>query len=408
MVGEAMNKRMARWLAWFGVGAYVVLSAIGLVLQLRSPYSFGNMGIPVPVLIIFYAFLGVWPVIGALILTRRPQHPVGWVLGIGIPVVAMDSFAFGYAAYELTSHLESLPGMTAILLWLNWSGMPLGIAIFTLLLLLSPDGKFYSRPWRIVAGVAAGALFVYLAIKALEPGPLVLFPALNNPIAVAEAVWVVLAPLQWAAITILSLCFAGAIVSLIIRLRNSRGDVRQQIKWLIFPATLFWIGIPFNVLGEYESSGTVFGLGGVTHMVAATGMIIATAIGIFRYRLYDIDPIINRTLVYGALTGTLALVYFVSVVLLQQVFPAESQISIVISTLAIAGLFTPLRRGIQNAIDKRFYRRKYDAQQTLAAFSARLRDEVELKQLSETLLAVVHETMHPTHASLWFRPPGRL
>jgi hypothetical protein len=141
-------------------------------------------------------------------------------------------------------------------------------------------------------------------------------------------------------------------------------------------------------------------------LFSVAGMAIATVIAMFKYRLYDIDIIINKTLVYGTLTGTLALVYFASVVLLQQLLPAESPIAIVISTLVAAALFSPLRRRIQNAIDRRFYRRKYDAQQTLAAFSVSMRDEVELDQISESLLAVVDETMQPAHATLWFRKSG--
>jgi hypothetical protein len=161
--------------------------------------------------------------------------------------------------------------------------------------------------------------------------------------------------------------------------------------------------LPLLFIGTVEGDEVILRIGLALGQLAAAGIIIAIAFAIFKYRLYDIDIIINKTLVYGALTATLALVYFMSVVLLQQIFPAESPISIVLSTLAIAALFSPLRRRIQNAIDKRFYRRKYDAQQTLTAFGVKMRDEVELDRISETLLAVVDETMQPAHASLWFR-----
>lgn len=220
---------------------------------------------------------------------------------MGIPAAATDQFSTGYAS--LAAHVSpgSPPGLDLALVWLNWSGMPFGIAVFTFVLLLFPNGRFSSSRWRTLAWITVAALSLYLPIKALEPGPLVIYRSLNNPIAVSEAVWRVLVPLQWAAITILSLCFAGATALMISRLRQAHGDERQQIKWLIFPAMLFCLGIPFNVLGEYEPGGTLFKLGGVMQMVAVTGMVTATGIGIFKYHLYDIDLIINKTLVYGAL-----------------------------------------------------------------------------------------------------------
>lgn len=156
-------------------------------------------------------------------------------------------------------------------------------------------------------------------------------------------------------------------------------------------------------MGLFEPNEVATGIGLVLGQPVIAGMVIAIAFAIFKYRLYDIDIIINKTLVYGALTGALALVYFSSVVLLQQIFSAESPITIVLSTLAIAALFSPLRRRIQTGIDKRFYRREYDARQTLAAFNALRRDEVELEQLSEALLTVVDETMQPAHVSLWLK-----
>jgi hypothetical protein len=173
-------------------------------------------------------------------------------------------------------------------------------------------------------------------------------------------------------------------------------------------AAFYPLYFPFILYLEISGStgGIALYLGVGILLFSVAGMAIATVIAMFKYRLYDVDIIINKTLVYGTLTGTLALVYFASVVLLQQLLPAESPIAIVISTLVAAALFSPLRRRIQNAIDRRFYRRKYDAQQTLAAFSVSMRDEVELDQISESLLAVVDETMQPAHATLWFRKSG--
>jgi hypothetical protein len=192
----------------------------------------------------------------------------------------------------------------------------------------------------------------------------------------------------------------GAVASVVVRFRRSRGAEREQMKWFVCAVAPMLV-IP---IGDY--------LPGIIGSVAFAGVLIAlpTAIGIavLKYRLYDIDVIINRTLVYGSLTATLVVVYFGGIVLLQRVFVVligeQSTLAVVASTLLIAALFTPLRRRIQAFIDRRFYRRKYDARKTLEAFSATLRDETDLDALSDDLVGVVRETMQPAHVSLWLRP----
>ncbi|MEJ2353006.1 MAG: hypothetical protein P8Y03_24730, partial [Anaerolineales bacterium] len=195
-----------------------------------------------------------------------------------------------------------------------------------------------------------------------------------------------------------------AIASLGLRYWRSRGHERQQLRWIVYVLSLWTAGLIMTAFGDLSDLSLLEVLGWIILITGILGFPIAIGFAILKYRLYDIDRLINRTLVYGAVTATLALIYFSSVVLLQQLFPAKSQISIVLSTLAIAGLFSPLRRRIQNFIDRRFYRQKYDAEKVLAAFSASLRDEVDLDQLTASILEVVDETMQPAHTSLWLKP----
>jgi hypothetical protein len=195
----------------------------------------------------------------------------------------------------------------------------------------------------------------------------------------------------------------GAVISLFVRYRRARGDERQQIKWFASAAalTLAWI-----IVAE-QQSGEIVALSG---LFVIASIPVATGIAILRYRLYDIDQIINRTLVYGVLTGILALIYFGGVATSEAIFRARTgqeqqpQIAVVVSTLVIAALFTPLRRRIQRFIDRRFYRRKYDARKTLETFSFKLRDETDLDSLNDELVGMVRETMQPAHVSLWMRP----
>jgi len=360
-------------------------------------------GLGFPALLIITLVAGLLYVLGAVIVWRHARNPIGW-LWCALPTVwAIDLFSFGYAYYGLIAHPGSLPGAGAMLIWQAWTGGSFVIILSMLLILYFPDGRLLSPRWGRVAWLAAGAISVYLPLDAMEPGPLEVFSFLDNPFGASQTTWTVLSPLRSIAIILEFMCILAAAFSLFLRLGRARGDERQQIKWIVYAAAYFALTLALIFYGEIRSAETVLRVGTVLHIVSLVGLLAAMAIAIFKYRLYDIDLIINKTLVYGALTGTLALVYFMSVVLLQQVFPVDSQIAIVLSTLAIAGLFAPLRRRIQNGIDRRFYRRKYDARQTLATFSVKMRDEVELERLSETLLAVVKATMQPAHVSLWLK-----
>jgi hypothetical protein len=276
--------------------------------------------------------------------------------------------------------------------------------------LLFPDGHPPSRRWRGVAwlgGLSIGLICVLTSIVLWpERGPTLL--QLGGYAGDVEA-WRS-AVLDWVLRLggpMLLLAGLGAVISLVVRFRRARGDVRQQIKWFASAAalTVVWLFV-----FQQSTRGLPEAIVALSGLLVIASIPVATGIAILRYRLYDIDLIINRTLVYGSLTLMLALIYFGGVATTQAIFGAltgqegQSQLAVVVSTLVIAALFMPLRRRIQSFIDRRFYRRKYDARKTLEAFSTKLRDETDLEALSDDLVGVVRETMQPAHVSLWLRP----
>jgi hypothetical protein len=246
----------------------------------------------------------------------------------------------------------------------------------------------------------------------LAPGPVASLPGkIRNPFGLERFPW--LSDAANVGFPLLALCILASVVSLVLRYRRSRDEEREQIKWIAFAASvvglLFLIGLVISLIyGSKPPSWTRL-LDTMTAL-SYTGVPIAVGFAVLKYRLYDIDIIINRTLVYGSLTALLALVYFGGVTATQAIFRTltgqeqQPQLAIVVSTLVIAALFNPLRRRIQSFIDRRFYRKKYDARKTLEGFSARLRDETNLGALSDELVGVVRETMQPVHVSLWLRP----
>jgi hypothetical protein len=269
-----------------------------------------------------------------------------------------------------------------------------------------PDGSPVSRRWGRVAWVSLGSLLMFTVFGALAPGEAVDAPGIQNPLEI-EALRLFREDL----ISIVLVWYIGLILtaagSLVIRFRRSVGEERQQLKWFTYAAAF----IPLWFLVNSPIAAAVPNLFEVVDSLVIAAVPIAAGIAILRYRLYDIDLIINRTLVYGLLTLSLALIYFGGIVLVQATLRAvsgqETSLAVVASTLAIAALFNPLRRRIQEFIDRRFYRRKYDAARTLRAFSSKLREETDLNRLGGELVSVARETMQPEYASLWLRPPGR-
>ena len=352
--------------------------------------------------------------VGAVVASRRPENPIGWIFCAGGLILSVTVSAENYYEYALNASTGSLPGVQYAAWIASWA-LPLTLLLVaTMLFLLFPDGKLSSREWGLVAWTAVIASVVVALGDALGRSNLgTYFGSMGNPFAVEGAVGNFLQMLGGFGLTLLLLCFLVTLAALLVRLRQARGVERQQIKWFAYAAAVMGTGplVMFMLGGGYSAlEELMWYLGYFVGILGFAFLPVATAIAILRYRLYDIDILINRTLVYGSLTLMLALVYFGGVTATQVVFTAltgqeeQPQLTIVVSTLVIAALFTPLRRRIQSFIDRRFYRRKYDARKTLEAFSAQLRDETDLNALSEDLVGVVRETMQPAHVSLWLRP----
>jgi hypothetical protein len=416
-----MSGRAAPWLAWSLAGlsfAIFVASVMLFVLARLAPLpstlsasvTYIDMLTSVPVL--------AFPVVGALIASRRPRNPIGWIcladgllwtfLGMiesyGIyGLVRPGSVAFPVAVYALGQWL-----------WVPTVGL---LAIY--LVLLFPEGRLSSRRWRPLAWFSGAVIVLASVGSGLSPGPIADLGGVRNPYGLEGNPWV--ANAAKAFLVVFLVCILASVASLVLRFRRSRGEERQQIKWIAFAASFVGLGFVSAMASGLlviafapESWGNAntpplwFDLLFSVVLVSFGGVPIAVGIAVLRYRLYDIDLLINRALVYGTLTVTLGLAYFGGVVGLQAILRAmtgqESTLAVVASTLAIAALFSPLRRRVQGFVDRRFYRSKYDAAKTLAAFSARLRDEPDLDALSKELVGVVRSTMQPEHAFFWLRP----
>jgi hypothetical protein len=333
-------------------------------------------------------------VVGAIVATRVPDNPCGWL-------VAVISASFAAAILADRLHDQWAPGLHGAQLlapWIeSWVWIPalLSIAGFAQLF---PTGRPLTARWRPLmwmTAVAGPPLFVGTA---LAGGRIDDYPDIVNPAGVGGSLVTAVDVVGWIGFALMLLSVLGAIASLVVRFRRSTGVERQQLKWVATAAVLF--PVAFAMPTEQVAGDD---LGFELLLLALFLVALAVAVAMLRYRLYDIDAVINRALVYAALTGTLAAAYLVTVLLTQLVLPARSHLAIAASTLAAAALFSPARRRIQAVVDRRFFRRRYDAERTLEAFGARLRDEVDLEALSTELRGVVADTMQPAYVSLWLR-----
>ena len=339
----------------------------------------------------------VLPLIGALIVVGDRRHLLAWLLIVDGFFLAVYNLAAQYAplAFGLTSRRLSLPGGDLASWLTGWTNVPGIVILAVFLILLFPDGRLPSPRWWPLALAGAVILVVPTAILAVGYWPL------RGPQLITQegSEPPVVGAMFWTAFQGALLLGAISIVALVLRFRRVGAVQRQQIKWFAYGAAL---SIPLSLFPEARPYGPYLEFLGTVLLLAGLG------IGIFRYRLWDIDRLVNRTLVYGLLTAILGAVYVGVVLVLGQLFGGigtqTPSWAVAGATLAVAALFQPARRRIQQTVDRRFNRRKYNAAQTIEAFSIRLRDQVDLDTLAAELLAAVDQTMQPASASLWLRP----
>jgi hypothetical protein len=416
---SGLSTRIAAWLAWSlaGLCVAVFLASVALWVLARSapvPSSWAA-DLSAGSLLGSTLFLA-FPMVGALIASRRPHNPIGWIL-LADGFLWILSGMFDYYSVYGAARPGSVPFPVGIAGVNNWLWIPAVGLLGTYMVLPFPDGRPPSRRWRPL-GWLSGVVIVLLSIGVmLAPGPLDVLRGMRNPFGLEEQPWVTDA--AYIVLPLLPLCMVASALSLVLRYRRSRGEEREQIKWIAFAAAVVGMVYLIAMVASFihpseawSTAGSVLWLNLLTYAVllSFTGVPIAVGFAVLKYRLYDIDLLINRTLVYGSLTALLALVYLGGVATTQAVFRAltgqeeQPQLAVVVSTLVIAALFNPLRRRLQSLVDRRFYRSKYDARKTLEAFSAKLRDKTDLEALDRDLVGVVRETMQPAHVSLWLRP----
>lgn len=402
-----MTRRDASRLVWALPGVALILGIASAIARAIVAHGSAQQAPDVVTALVAVFQLGL-VVLGALIVSRQPRNPIGWLLaGYGFTACIAFFIADTYAFLALQGHVH-LPGPAYALLFESVITGPGIFGVFALVFLIFPNGYSLTPRWRFVTVAAVIATLGAMFASAISPGPLnnVTY-SVHNPLG-TPALKDLAGALDSISFSVLLVTMVAGAFSLVLRFRRARGDERQQLKWvatavafaavLLLTGPLFWFSVipaPFDSLW-----GPVF-------VLAAVIVPVSIGIAMLKYRLYDIDVIINRALVYGPLTVTIAVFYVGGVIGLQALSRAaigqHSDLAIAVVTLAVAALFNPLRRHLQLFVDRRFYRHKYDASLTLAFLSIRLRDEVDLDRMAGELTSVVQETMQPASVSLWLR-----
>jgi hypothetical protein len=387
--------RRGTWVAGSMLAIFVAGYAVGVPLSVAN----GNFQQDSSLLLAFAAFM----VVGAVIVAHRPGNAVGWIFSaIGL-LTATGVVAAEYAAYVSRTRSGSAPGMVLATAYNSWWWYPTLALVLVFTPLLFPTGRLLSARWRPVAVAAGVGTATIIALSVLQPTFQDEDHPIRNPIGITGIPDPEAGALGAILFGLLLLCSVAAVLSVVLRFRRSRGVERQQLKWFTYAAALMGA---FLLLTDYlfPQSFVVELLYGL----AVALVPVAAGVAVLRYRLYDIDRLVNRTLVYGVLTALLGAVYAGAVLVLGQLFGGVGRNppswAVAGATLAVAALFQPARRRTQVVVDRRFNRRKYDAAETIQAFSTRLRDQIDLDTLAAELIAVVDQTMEPTRVSLWLRP----
>src|SRR6202451_241037 len=384
-IGESLaavegDARAMRWVGrsgWLLWAATLVIAAVGLALLVwdwPTPVPRGSFGVR--------GFSGLWAVgfggMGALLTRRRPGHPVGWIFAAAGLVAAVDFATFEYALAAVVGH-RGLPAGEYVGWVQLWIWVPFIALITVYLFLLFPDGRPPRPSWRWVGWLAGGFVVIEVTGLALTPGKVASLPVVRNPFGVSPA-WVPLAAIGPGLIGLLG-CVVLAAWSLFSRSRHGPSVERLQIRWLAYSGCLVALTLVSSTIVSEILPLSAGITGRVTEgglMIAVLTMPVAVAVAVLKYRLYDIDRIISRTLAYAIVTGLLVRLYAGLVLLATEVFRFHNSVAVAVSTLVAAALFNPVRRRVQHAVDRRFNRARYDADRTVAAFAGRLQDAVDL------------------------------
>jgi hypothetical protein len=405
-----------RWTTWLAVSLWtlsVVLICCALVLlSANSTDQNWFAGVAVYVAAMFSL-----ATIGALLAVHLPGNPIAWIFLIGALSLETLAIADEYARYITYTNPNGAPELNALFWIAAWVWIPAVFLPASFGILLFPTGSLPSKRWRPLAWLVATMLLVLIIAEMFTPGPLMDpaddYPQLTNPVAI-DSLAGQLGFIVTIAEVLLIAILVGPAMSIFVRLRAANTVQRQQIKWFAYAAI-----IPLIAMGAYmtllfmpsQSEETANLVGLVIILIGLTLLPVTIGIAILRHDLYDIDRLINRTLVYGSLTVGLVATYFAMVLslgtLLRTVTSESSSVVVAASTLAAAAMFRPMRARIQSAVDQRFYRHKYDAARTLEGFNERLRDEIELDTLSTELQGIIQETMQPAYLSIWLRQASR-
>ena len=387
----------AFWRAWsiWAVSVAVTATALGYTavhpLPAKLAANFGVTGLNDVVGVVFIA---TFATVGALLAWKRPGNPIGWLLSATALVYAVGIFGTFLAHFHRTLTLAN---------WLGWT-FDLGVGLCAFVVLLFPTGTLPSRRWRPVAWAAGAALAGWALGNAFAPTIINASPPMPNPAGVTGPAGDIFNIMANGGRVLIVATGLAAVLSLAFRYRRARTAERAQLKWLVYAGALV-VTAALIAAGPVEQ---IMGPGNATNnlqnaMVSGAIALVAVAIGIavLRYRLYDIDQIISRTVAYAIITSLLVGVYAGLVLLTTQVFRFHTPVAVAASTLAAAALFNPVRRRVQQMVDRRFNRARYDADQTIAAFAARLKDAVDLDSVRDDLAGVVHQALEPAHASVW-------
>ncbi len=387
-------------IVWLVILALLVLSVACGALVPEEP------ALPTFALIVFTVMAASLGIVGALIVTRQPRNAVGWILWLASVGTASSTITSAYVNYAVTTDRADSP-ITVLIAWLSQIGFfPALVAIVIFMPLLFPDGRYLGRRWRWAGAYGVAVLVTIVVGEMFAPGPMSAYPMLTNPVGLA-AFASLSGVVAFANGPAVIMAAAGlGIASAVLRYRRGTLIERAQLRWFGAAVALTMAMLILSVLLGSEPIGQLAWLGGI---IALSLIPVAIGIAILRYRLYEIDRVISRTLGWTVVTGLLVAVFAAVVVVLQSVlspFTKENTLAVATSTLVVAAMFQPLRRRVQRAVDRRFDRARYDGQRTVDGFAEHLRSDVDLASIRASLVSTAEQAVRPADVSVWLSPRG--